>query len=146
MDVRKNITIGLVVPFAQDKVPEEGPLMYPGVRFIPVIPRSVSRSAFDWTGAFLTTAGVGVLTFGIIEGPSHGWGSALILGAFIVGFCALAAFVAWERRHESPLIDVSLFSRAPFTSAHLSIPVRRSVQSPSWSIFDFSTRLRSKWA
>jgi MFS family permease len=91
-----------------------------GVRFIPVIPRSVSGAAFDWTGAFLTTAGVGVLTFGIIEGPSHGWGSGLILGAFVVGFCALAAFVAWERRHESPLIDVSLFSRVPFTVANLA--------------------------
>jgi len=28
-------TIGLVVPFADDKVPFEGPIMYPGVRFIP---------------------------------------------------------------------------------------------------------------
>jgi arylmalonate decarboxylase len=31
----KNLTIGLVVPFANDEVPFEGPLMYPGVRFIP---------------------------------------------------------------------------------------------------------------
>lgn len=31
----KNSTIGLVVPFANDEVPFEGPLMYPGVRFIP---------------------------------------------------------------------------------------------------------------
>ena len=28
-------TIGLVVPFAADTVPFEGPLMYPGVRFVP---------------------------------------------------------------------------------------------------------------
>jgi arylmalonate decarboxylase len=33
--MRKDFTIGLVVPFADDKVPFEGPLMYPGVRFIP---------------------------------------------------------------------------------------------------------------
>ena len=33
--MRKNITIGLVVPFANDEVPFEGPIMYPGVRFIP---------------------------------------------------------------------------------------------------------------
>jgi arylmalonate decarboxylase len=30
----KAITIGLVVPFAADEVPYEGPIMYPGVRFI----------------------------------------------------------------------------------------------------------------
>ena len=33
--MRKDITIGLVVPFATDEVPFEGPIMYPGVRFIP---------------------------------------------------------------------------------------------------------------
>jgi arylmalonate decarboxylase len=32
--MRHNITIGLVVPFAEDKVPVEGLQMYPGVRFI----------------------------------------------------------------------------------------------------------------
>ena len=32
--MRDNITIGLVVPFADDKVPAEGLQMYPGVRFI----------------------------------------------------------------------------------------------------------------
>jgi len=33
--MRSDITIGLVVPFATDEVPFEGPIMYPGVRFIP---------------------------------------------------------------------------------------------------------------
>ncbi len=32
--MRGNITIGLVVPFATDTVPAEGPIMYPGVHFI----------------------------------------------------------------------------------------------------------------
>src|SRR6202051_343851 len=32
--MRSDITIGLVVPFDTDEVPFEGPLMYPGVRFI----------------------------------------------------------------------------------------------------------------
>jgi DHA2 family methylenomycin A resistance protein-like MFS transporter len=91
-----------------------------GVRFIPVIPRSVGLARFDWAGAVLTTAGVALLTFGIIEGPRRGWGSGLILGAFAVGVFALAAFVLWERHHPSPLIDVSLFARAPFTVANLA--------------------------
>jgi len=34
-DTRSDVTIGLVVPFATDLVPAEGPAMYPGVRFIP---------------------------------------------------------------------------------------------------------------
>jgi DHA2 family methylenomycin A resistance protein-like MFS transporter len=90
------------------------------VRFIPVIPRARALRRFDWIGAVLTTAGVGVLTFGLIEGPARGWGSGLILAAFVVALSALVAFVFWERRHEAPLIDVSLFSRAPFTVANLA--------------------------
>jgi MFS transporter, DHA2 family, methylenomycin A resistance protein len=90
------------------------------VRFIPTIPRRRADSQFDWTGAFLTTAGIGLLTFAIIEGPSRGWASGVILGAFAVAAASLLAFVAWERRHESPLIDVSLFRRAPFTVANLA--------------------------
>jgi DHA2 family methylenomycin A resistance protein-like MFS transporter len=91
-----------------------------GLRLIPVIPRARALRRFDSLGALLTTAGVGVLTFGLIEGPSRGWGSGLILGAFVAAVGALVAFVFWERRHEAPLIDVSLFSRAPFTVANVA--------------------------
>lgn len=91
-----------------------------GLRFIPVIPRARALRRFDSVGAVLTTAGVGVLTFGLIEGPSRGWGSGLILVAFAVAVSALVVFVFWERRLEAPLIDVTLFSRAPFTVANLA--------------------------
>ena len=91
-----------------------------GFRFVPVIPRSRARRRFDWIGALLITAGVGLLTFGLIEGPARGWGSGLILGAFVVAACALVGFVIWERHHEAPLIDVSLFARAPFTVANIA--------------------------
>jgi len=42
-------TIGLVVPFAADEVPAEGPLMYPGVRFIPrgVGVRALTPEGYD---------------------------------------------------------------------------------------------------
>ena len=91
-----------------------------GVRYIPLIARTRTVGSFDAMGAVLTTVGVGLLTFAIIEGPSRGWGSGLILGAFVVAVAALVGFVGWERRHESPLIDVSLFSRAPFTVANVA--------------------------
>jgi arylmalonate decarboxylase len=52
--MRKDITIGLVVPFAEDKVPFEGPLMYPGVKFIPrgVGVRSLTPEGYQpaWDG------------------------------------------------------------------------------------------------
>ena len=33
--MNRSIRIGLVVPFAEDRVPNEGPIMYPHVTFIP---------------------------------------------------------------------------------------------------------------
>jgi MFS transporter, DHA2 family, methylenomycin A resistance protein len=55
-----------------------------GLRFIPLIQRGRGVTPFDWIGALLTTVGIAVLTFAIIEGPSRGWGSGLILGAFVL--------------------------------------------------------------
>jgi len=52
--MREHMTIGLVVPFATDKVPVEGPMMYPGVKFIPrgVGVRSLTPAGYDaaWNG------------------------------------------------------------------------------------------------
>jgi arylmalonate decarboxylase len=52
--MNKPVTIGLVVPFAADEVPAEGPIMYPGVRFIPrgVGVRALTPEGYDpaWNG------------------------------------------------------------------------------------------------
>jgi arylmalonate decarboxylase len=52
--MRKHLKIGLVVPFATDKVPIEGPLMYPDVTFIPkgVGVRALTPEGYDaaWDG------------------------------------------------------------------------------------------------
>ncbi len=52
--MHRDITIGLVVPFATDEVPFEGPIMYPGVRFIPrgVGVRALTPEGYDpaWHG------------------------------------------------------------------------------------------------
>jgi arylmalonate decarboxylase len=65
--MRKDCTIGLVVPFASDTVPEEGLQMYPGVRFVArgVGVRSLTPTGYDsaWEGILPATehlAGLGV--------------------------------------------------------------------------------------
>jgi arylmalonate decarboxylase len=47
--MRKHIKIGLVVPFATDRVPAEGPMMYPDVTFIPrgVGVRALTPEGYD---------------------------------------------------------------------------------------------------
>src|SRR5262249_12535655 len=52
--MRKDVTIGLVVPFPTDTVPDEGLAMYPDIRFVPrgVGVRSLTPSGSDsaWDG------------------------------------------------------------------------------------------------
>jgi arylmalonate decarboxylase len=47
--MRKELRIGLVVPFATDRVPAEGPMMYPDVTFIPkgVGVRALTPEGYD---------------------------------------------------------------------------------------------------
>jgi arylmalonate decarboxylase len=50
----KQAAVGLVVPFSTDKVPDEGPMMYPDVKFIPraVGVRALTPEGYDaaWNG------------------------------------------------------------------------------------------------
>jgi EmrB/QacA subfamily drug resistance transporter len=79
-----------------------------------------AQSRLDPVGAVLSTAGLGVLTWAIIEGQ-HGWTDGATLAGFAVASVALAAFVAWELRAASPMLDVRLFRIGRFTGASVSI-------------------------
>lgn len=52
------------------------------------------------------------LTWGLIRGQAQGWTSAEALAGFGLGACALAGFLAVERRVAEPMLDLGLF-RAP---------------------------------
>jgi DHA2 family methylenomycin A resistance protein-like MFS transporter len=75
---------------------------------------------FDWAGTVLSTAGVGLLAFAVIDGQDRGWAAPEVLAAFAAGAAILVAFVLTERRREQPLIDVSLFGRPGFAAANLA--------------------------
>jgi EmrB/QacA subfamily drug resistance transporter len=83
----------------------------------PAVPRP------DPPGLVLSTAGMALLIFTIIEAPGHGWGSSRSVGGFIVAGAMLAAFAAWERRTSEPMIDVGLFRNLRFTAASSSVTI-----------------------
>ncbi|MGW2566620.1 MFS transporter [Streptomyces sp. NPDC001537] len=66
----------------------------------------------DPLGTLLLTAALVALLFGIIEGPSYGWGSARILTVFAVGAVLTAAFTLHALRSRTPLFDPRVF-RSP---------------------------------
>jgi Na+/melibiose symporter-like transporter len=44
-----------------------------------------------------------------------------VLGAFVIGFGILGAFVAWELRSEHPMLDVHFFENPRFTAANAAV-------------------------
>jgi EmrB/QacA subfamily drug resistance transporter len=87
-------------------------------RYIPESRAPVARKV-DVPGQVLVITLLASLTYGIIEAPSRGWSSPLIIGAFAVAAVSLASLLAWEHRAAEPLIDLRFFRSVPFSSAAL---------------------------
>ena len=85
--------------------------------------RDPSARRLDGPGFALSTAMVALLVYTIIEAPSHGWGSTRTLAGFGLTAILAVAFVAWERRTEQPMLDVSLFRNPRFTAASASVAI-----------------------
>jgi len=71
----------------------------------------------DALSALLITGGVGLLTLGLVEGGTWGWGSDRTTGVLGLAAVALALFAIRTARHSNPLIDRALFRVRPFTGA-----------------------------
>lgn len=71
----------------------------------------------DPIGALLSTLGMGLLLWGIIEAPNRTWGSPLVLSAIGGAAVVLGVFVLWERRSDHPLLELSFFRSRRFSAA-----------------------------
>jgi EmrB/QacA subfamily drug resistance transporter len=88
-----------------------------------VVPESKAgtRVPLDPIGAGLSVVALASLVFGIIEIPAKGWSDAAVLASLAVAVLFFAAFFAWERRVDHPMLDVRLFANPRFSAASLSI-------------------------
>jgi len=77
----------------------------------------------DWLGAILEVVGVTGIVYAIIEQPVRGWGDALVAGPLVGGALLLVAFVAWELRARSPLVDLNLFRSARLSWATVTFVI-----------------------
>jgi EmrB/QacA subfamily drug resistance transporter len=86
------------------------------LRYVPES-RAPRPRRFDPAGQALVIMLLATLTFAIIEAPSRGWASPLILAAFAAAGAALIGLLVHEPRREEPLIDLRFFRSIPFSSA-----------------------------
>jgi EmrB/QacA subfamily drug resistance transporter len=85
-------------------------------RFVPESRADHPRRA-DPVGQVLVIVSLASLTYGIIEGPDHGWGSTDIVVSLALAALALAGLVPYELRRREPLLELRWFRSAPFSGA-----------------------------
>ena len=76
--------------------------------------RSPQRPRFDWLGAFLSSSALLALLLGITNAHRSGWVSPPIIAAACIFVVLLAAFIWWELRYVSPMLELRLFRRRNF--------------------------------
>jgi MFS family permease len=70
--------------------------------------------SLDWPGQITVGVAIFALLFAVIQGPTSGWGSPLVIGGFIVGLVFLGLFILAENRAAAPLLLLSLFKNRAF--------------------------------
>jgi MFS transporter, DHA2 family, multidrug resistance protein len=88
-----------------------------------VLPKSrdPAHPRLDLVGASLSIVGLLSLVYAIIQGPTEGWTSTEILGAFALAAVVLVAFAWWELRSSHPMLNLQVFENARFSAASLGI-------------------------
>jgi EmrB/QacA subfamily drug resistance transporter len=71
---------------------------------------------FDVPGFLLAGAGLGLLMYGVSEGPDLGWGSVTVLATAVPGVLLLAAMVAVELKTSEPIVALRLLANRLFRS------------------------------
>lgn len=72
----------------------------------------------DYPVAALLSLALGALVLAISEGPSWGWTSRWIVSSFVLSLVLGAVFFLRSRRHEEPVLDLTLFRQRSFTIAN----------------------------
>jgi len=86
------------------------------LRYVPES-RAPRPRRVDVPGQLLMIVFLGSFTYAVIQGPVTGWTAVPILALFAVAAASLVAFVAVERQHPEPLLELRFFRSHPFTGA-----------------------------
>jgi EmrB/QacA subfamily drug resistance transporter len=78
--------------------------------------QALSPGRFDTAGFVLAGAGLGLLMYGVSEGPVRHWSSATVLVSIAAGTVLLVALIIVELRKRLPLIDLRLLGNRLFGS------------------------------
>jgi EmrB/QacA subfamily drug resistance transporter len=76
---------------------------------------------FDVAGFVTSSLGLGLLMYGVSEGPGDGWTAGPIVACLAAGAALLAAMVVIELRVTGPLLDLRVYTDRLFRSASITL-------------------------
>jgi MFS family permease len=90
---------------------------------------STPAGGLDLRGALLATAGIVLLSYGLVQAGDHGWSAAAVLGPLVAGLALLTAFARAESRSADPLLPLAFLTRRGRPTALAAITVAAAASS-----------------
>ncbi len=100
-------------------LPLVGAVLVLGLWGVPESRNEEDQAPLDWLGAGLSVAGLGGLTFGLIEASRLGLGDPLVYGSGLAGLGCLVLFVLQQIRRQNGMVPPALFRSRAFTGTNL---------------------------
>jgi EmrB/QacA subfamily drug resistance transporter len=117
-------------------VPVAALLTFLAFRNIPPIASESKETSLDLPGAFLATAGLMSLVYGLVHAGTTGWGNGTTVLFLLLAVGFLDAFILNEMRARQPLMPLTIFRNRNVTAANLmQMPITASM----FSVFFFLT-------
>ncbi|MER6184889.1 MFS transporter [Streptomyces sp. NPDC001652] len=83
-------------------------------------PEDLTKDTLDVPGAVLSVAAIGLACYSLTSGVEHGWLSAITLTSIAGAIMAAVGFVRHERRSNTPMLDLNLFSNGTVRGAAIA--------------------------
>jgi EmrB/QacA subfamily drug resistance transporter len=90
-------------------------VLFLSIRHVPESKDPTASGAVDVPGAALAVVALGGLTYGLIEGPSHGWADPWVLALLLTGVLGTIAFLLVERSSAEPMLPLDIFRVRQFS-------------------------------
>jgi EmrB/QacA subfamily drug resistance transporter len=98
--------------------------------------RDPNARRIDWAGQTVLTAGLFLLTLGLLRGNDVGWGSTEIVSELSASVVLVAIFALIEKRVKDPMLPLGLFRIPSFTGAQISA---FSISASLFAVYIYAT-------
>jgi MFS transporter, DHA2 family, multidrug resistance protein len=83
--------------------------------------RDPTAGRLDPVGAGLSVVSLAALLYGVTEGPARGWTEPVVVACFGLAIVGFVTFVGWERRADTPMLDLGFFRDPRFSAAVVAV-------------------------